>query len=53
MFGFGLKSKAKRVIREEFFYEVSYMYEPTFNAIYQQGKIKCRNKRKQRKKIKI
>lgn len=39
MFGFGLKSKAKRVIREEFFYEVSYINEPTFNAIYQQGKM--------------
>jgi len=43
MFGFGLKSKAKRVIREEFFYEVSYMYEPTFNAIYQQGKMLGQN----------
>ena len=39
MFGFGLKSKAKRVIREEFFYEVSYINKPTFNAIYQQGKM--------------
>ena len=39
MFGFGLKSKAKRVIREEFFYDISYMNEPTFNAIYQQGKM--------------
>ena len=43
MFGFGLKSKAKRVIREEFFYEVSYMHEPTFNAIYQQGKMLGQN----------
>jgi len=43
MFGFGLKSKAKRVIREEFFYEVSYMHEPTFNAIYQQGRMLGQN----------
>ena len=39
MFGFGLKSKAKRIIREVFFYEVSYMYEPLLNNICQQGKM--------------
>jgi len=43
MFGFGLKAKAKRVIREEFFYEVSYMYEPLFNNLYQQGKMLGQN----------
>ena len=43
MFGFGLKAKVKRVIREEFFYEVSYMYEPLFNNLYQQGKMLGQN----------
>lgn len=43
MFGFGLKAKAKRVIREEFFYEVTYMYEPLFNNLYQQGKMLGQN----------
>ena len=43
MFGFGIKSKAKRIIREEFFYDVSYVYEPTFNAICQQGKMLGQN----------
>ena len=43
MFGFGLKSKAKRVIKEEFFYEVSYMYGPLFNNFVQQGKMLGQN----------
>ena len=37
MFGFGLKSKAKRIIRNHFAYEVSYIGEATFNLIYRQG----------------
>ena len=37
MFGFGLKSKAKRVLRAEFFYKGSFMNNSTFNIICQQG----------------
>ena len=37
MFGFGLKSKAKRVLRAEFFYKSSFMNNSTFNRICQQG----------------
>jgi len=43
MFGFGIKSKAKRVIREEFFYDVSYMYEPLFKNLCEQGKMLGQN----------
>ena len=33
MLGFGLKSKAKRIIREEFFYKVSQKNKSTFNSL--------------------
>jgi hypothetical protein len=37
MLGFGLKSKAKKIIREEFFYKVSQKNKSTFNSLCQYG----------------
>ena len=43
MFGFGISSKAKRIIREEFFYDVSYMYQHIFKNLCQHGKMLGQN----------